>query len=79
MKDFIIEILNVIGLGVHGNISNIDSYKVNLFFPNCLFVKMKQDKPSKTTVQISNTNTGSYFFIEYTHKENGMITDVKIL
>jgi hypothetical protein len=75
MKEFIINVLNTFGLGVNGNMNNINLFRVKRMFPYSTFNIVKHgDK--RSIVNVVDDATGSTFTLVYDHNEKGRITNV---
>ena len=77
MKEFIINLLNTIGLGINGNMNNIKSLTSKLMFP-CSTFNFVEHGERKSVVNVIDDATGSTFTILYEHTEKGRITKVTI-
>jgi hypothetical protein len=77
MKEFIINLLNTLGLGVNGNIDNINLFRTKRMFPYSTF-KVVEHGERKSVVNVIDDVTGSTFTLLYDHTEKGRITKVSI-
>jgi len=77
MKEFIINLLNTLGLGVNGNMNNINLFKSKCTFPYSTF-KVVEQSERRSIVNVIDDATGSTFTLLYEHTEKGRITKVSI-
>ena len=75
MKEFIIDILGILGLGVHGNIQSYKSYTALKLFPKYTFV-FKDSSIENTTIGVQSDI--HIFDIKLTHDDKGYITKIEI-
>jgi hypothetical protein len=75
MKQFIINVLNTFGLGVNGNINNINLFRVKHIFP-CSTFTVVESGSKRSIVNVVDDATGSTFTLVYEHTEKGRITNV---
>jgi len=77
MKEFIINLLNTLGLGVNGDINNINLFRSKSMFPNSTF-NFVENTERKSVINVVDDVTGSTFTLLYEHTKNGRITKVSI-
>ena len=75
MKEFIINLLNTIGLGINGSMNNIKLFRLKSMFPYSTF-KVVEHGERKSIVNVIDDVTGSTFTLLYEHTEKGRITKV---
>ena len=75
MKQFIINVLNTFGLGVDGNINNVNLFRVKRMFPYSTF-NIVESGEKRSIVNVVDDATGSTFTLVYEHTEKGRITNV---
>lgn len=77
MKQFLIDLFNTLGMGINGNVNNINLTKASGYFPNYDF-ETRTVSDELTCVVIRNNTTGGSFEIVYKTNENGRILDMDI-
>jgi len=77
MKEFIINLLNTIGLGLNGNMNNINLFRTKRMFPYSTFNVVEHGE-RKSVVNVIDDATGSTFTLLYEHTEKGRITKLSI-
>ena len=77
MKEFIINLLNTLGLGVNGNMNNIKLFRAKCMCP-CSTFNFVEHGERKSVVNVIDNVTGSTFTLLYEHTANGRITKVSI-
>ena len=75
MRQFIINVLNTLGLGVNSNINNINKFSVKHIFPYSTF-NVVESGEKRSIVNVVDDATGSTFTLVYEHTEKGRITNV---
>ena len=79
MKQFVINLLNALGLGVHGNVNSYKSKIASELFPSYDFdIKELQSNDSTTIVKVLDT-LDVVFTIQLEHNDKGYITKIDII
>ena len=79
MKQFVINLLNALGLGVHGNVNSYKSKIALELFPLYDFdIKELQSNDSTTVIEVLDT-LDVVFTIQLEHDNKGYITKIDIM